>query len=172
MKYIIIVVVGALVIWGVIAFTANDSDTLVTNSPLASAQITQTQTFTPAPTLPVTTSSPKASPTVTAMPTKSATPVATVRPSPTATPASSETVTLRIKNFAYVPSVLTVKKGTKIEVVNEDAAGHTVTADNGSFDTSILGQNEKKTLTMNTVGTFGIHCLPHPSIKGTIVVTN
>lgn len=79
--------------------------------------------------------------------------------------------TIEIKNFAYAPGTLTVKAGEKVNVVNMDAAGHTVTADDGSFDTGILSQGEDGTFTAPTTpGTYTFHCTPHPSITGTLIV--
>ncbi len=82
----------------------------------------------------------------------------------------SGTVSVAIENFVYSPATLVVKKGTIIEVTNKDLSGHSLTADDGSFDTDILGKGQKKTLTMTAAGTFKVHCTPHPSITGTITV--
>ena len=84
---------------------------------------------------------------------------------------TQESQTIVIKNFAFNPPNITVKRGTKVIVRNEDLAGHSVSADDGSFDTSIIDQGGSATLTMNQSGSFGIHCLPHPGIKGVITVT-
>src|SRR6476469_3440706 len=39
-----------------------------------------------------------------------------------------------IKDFAFGPSTLEVAAGTTVTWTNQDSAGHTVTADDGSFD--------------------------------------
>ncbi len=79
-------------------------------------------------------------------------------------------VTVEIKDFKYNPAALTVKKGTVVTFINRDLAGHSATADDGSFDTGVLGQEKSKTVTFDKAGTFNFHCIPHPNIKGTITV--
>src|SRR5690348_1456503 len=64
------------------------------------------------------------------------TPVNTESPTPEAqtppaTP-SSTNVTVNIKNFAFNPSTLTIKTGTKVTWVNNDSIPHTVTSDSGN----------------------------------------
>jgi plastocyanin len=76
-----------------------------------------------------------------------------------------------ISNYTFGPQTLTVKKGTTITWVNKDLARHTVTADNGSFESPFFGQGEIYSRTFNEVGTFAYHCSPHPYMKATIVVT-
>src|SRR3990172_7721429 len=88
-----------------------------------------------------------------------------------ATPSGGETIqkeeeaiedaAVEIKDFAFSPATLTVKKGTTVTFTNRDIASHSVTADDGtSFETGLLGTNESGTVTFNTVGTFGYHCTP------------
>ena len=97
----------------------------------------------------------------------------TVPPETTAPAPVSHKVT--IKNFAYSPAAITVKKGDVVEFFQEDTIGHTVTADNSSanpgFASAGLSQGQKFTFTFNTVGTFGYHCNPHPSMTGKVIVT-
>lgn len=55
---------------------------------------------------------------------------------------------------------------------NLDSADHTVTADDGSFNSGPIGQNQTFNLTFNTPGTFTYHCSIHPGMKhATVVVT-
>ncbi|MBI4175034.1 cupredoxin domain-containing protein [Candidatus Berkelbacteria bacterium] len=82
------------------------------------------------------------------------------------------TVKLVIEDFAYTPPTLIVKKGTVVEATNRDVTGHTVTADDGSFDTKTISKDKTVSLTMDTVGTFAVHCTPHPQITGTITVVD
>lgn len=75
-----------------------------------------------------------------------------------------------IQNFAYSPSTITIKVGEAVTWTNKDAAGHSATADDKSFDTGVLAQGESETVTFSKAGTFTYFCTPHPNIKGTIVV--
>lgn len=84
--------------------------------------------------------------------------------------AAMEKVNVEIKNFAFGPKTITVKKGATVTFTNKDAVGHSATADGGGFDTGILGQNESGDVTFNKVGSFTYHCTPHPYMKATVVV--
>ncbi len=65
----------------------------------------------------------------------------------------------------------TVAPGGVIEVTNLDSAPHTLTADDGSFDTGNLGQNEVGAITAPTApGTYTFFCAIHPSMTGSITV--
>ena len=102
-------------------------------------------------------------------------------PSPTATPIESgqeqpspteavQQTSVEIKNFAFGPKTLTVKRGTTITFTNQDSVGHTATADNGNFGTEILTKGESESVTFDKAGTYTYHCTPHPYMKATIVV--
>lgn len=84
------------------------------------------------------------------------------------TPSSPNTV--QIKNFSFSPSTLTVKKGTTVTFTNSDSANHTVTADDGSFDTGNISSGTSQTITFSKTGNFSYHCSVHPTMKGTITV--
>jgi plastocyanin len=48
---------------------------------------------------------------------------------------------------------------------------HTITADNGSWDSGSLGKGQSFSQVFTQAGTFTYHCAVHPSMKGTVVVT-
>ena len=89
---------------------------------------------------------------------------------PEETAEKTEKNAVTIKGFAFNPETITVKKGTTVTWTNEDAAGHTATADDGTFDTGLIAKGESGSVTFDTVGTFSYHCTPHPNMKGTVVV--
>lgn len=79
-----------------------------------------------------------------------------------------------IKNFAFSPEKITVKKGTTVTWTNQDTIKHDVTPDNPSADfkaSELLAKGESYSFTFNTVGTFSYHCSPHPQMKATVEVT-
>lgn len=79
--------------------------------------------------------------------------------------------TVVIKNFAYGPATMTVAPGTKITVVNQDRAPHTVTAVNKSFDTGTIAGGQRGEMTAPTTpGTYPYICAMHPSMTGTLIV--
>lgn len=75
------------------------------------------------------------------------------------------------QKWGYKPSKLTVQVGDKVAFFNEGRIPHTATASNGAFDTGLARQNETRTITLRKPGTFRLYCVPHPWMKGTIVVT-
>lgn len=95
----------------------------------------------------------------------------------TAQEETAETVsadTVVIKDFAFGPSTLTVKKGTTVKWTNQDEDRHDITPDEASDDfqkSELLSKGESYEFTFNTLGTYAYHCTPHPYMKGTVVVT-
>lgn len=80
---------------------------------------------------------------------------------------------VKISNFSYSPTTLTIKKGTEVTWTNQDSAGHTVTSDSGSLlDSKVFGQGESFSFIFKESGTYAYHCAPHPQMKATIVVTD
>lgn len=86
----------------------------------------------------------------------------------TGTPATGSTVT--IDNFAFSPTTLTVSAGTTVTWVNNDTAAHTVTADDGSFDSGNLAPGDSFTHTFTSAGSISYHCNYHPNMVATVVV--
>lgn len=76
-----------------------------------------------------------------------------------------------IAGFAFDPDPLEVAAGTSVTVTNDDAAPHTWTADDGSFDSGQLGQGDTFEYVFDAAGEIAVHCEIHPTMKGTITVT-
>lgn len=93
--------------------------------------------------------------------------LATVSPSPVLAQAQAVTIV----NFAFQPATLEVPVGTTVTWTNQGTAPHTVTADDGSFDSGTLQPGGTFSMTFDTPGTFIYHCEIHPNMMGTIVVT-
>lgn len=75
-----------------------------------------------------------------------------------------------IQNMAFSPASLTVKVGDKVTWTNQDAVGHSATADDNSFDTGVIAQGQSGSTTFTKAGTYMYHCSVHPSMHGTIIV--
>jgi plastocyanin len=82
--------------------------------------------------------------------------------------------------FRFDPDELTVAAGTTLLVANVGGKPHTLTADDGSFDTGIIDPGaeggrfagKNASVTLNQAGTFKFHCEIHPAaMKGTVTVT-
>lgn len=96
-----------------------------------------------------------------------------VAPSPAetaATEAAGQVHIVEIVNFGFAPEKLTIKAGDHVKFINKDEVGHSATADDDSFDTGLLDQNKAQVVTFSQDGEFSYFCLPHPGMKGTIVV--
>ena len=57
---------------------------------------------------------------------------------------------------------------TPVAVTNDDGTVHTLTADDGSFDTGNLDGGAEKTITVAAPGTYAYHCDIHNYMTGTI----
>jgi plastocyanin len=62
-----------------------------------------------------------------------------------------------------------VKTGTKVTWTNMDSVTHTVTADQGAFNSPVPPGNSFS-FTFTKAGTYTYHCMIHPSMTATIVV--
>jgi amicyanin len=82
----------------------------------------------------------------------------------------SMTVSVAIRNFAFVPAEVRVAPGTRVVWTNEDAAKHNVVGDDGFWSGPLLAKGGSYEFTFPTKGTYGYYCSPHPFMKGTIVV--
>jgi LPXTG-motif cell wall-anchored protein len=87
---------------------------------------------------------------------------------PVARAAASQNVTIR--NFAFSPKSVTIDVGDTVTWTNEDSVKHSATAEDGSFDTGLLGNGRSGSNTFDEAGAFQYFCKPHPSMKGTITV--
>jgi plastocyanin len=76
-----------------------------------------------------------------------------------------------IVDFAFQPASLEVPAGTTVTWMNSGAATHTVSADNGAFDSGRLAPGTSFSQPFDTAGTFTYHCEIHPQMIGTIIVT-
>ena len=73
---------------------------------------------------------------------------------------------------AFDPKTVSVKVGQAVEWDWQDPSNsHTVTADNGSFDSGLCSQGTKFAFTFTTAGTFTYKCTIHAGMQGTVTVS-
>lgn len=89
-------------------------------------------------------------------------------PAPSGEAAKSEKVA--IVEFTYQPDPVVVQAGGKVIWQNEDAAPHTATADDESWDTGTIEQGKIGSETFKDPGTFAYYCEIHPTMRGTVEV--
>lgn len=70
----------------------------------------------------------------------------------------------------YEPAEVSVKVGQVVKWKNEGAEAHTVTAEDGSFDSGSMAPGAEFQFTFSKPGTFSYTCTPHPWAKGTVKV--
>ncbi|MFC5403657.1 plastocyanin/azurin family copper-binding protein [Cohnella soli] len=84
--------------------------------------------------------------------------------------ASEKVVIVEIKDFAFSPSEVTVRKGATVKFINRDDVKHTATSNDGIFDTGLLGKDVAEEVKFDKTGEYAYYCTPHPGMTGTIKV--
>jgi plastocyanin len=74
-----------------------------------------------------------------------------------------------MKNSIFSPSTLTFVAGGTVTWINDDNMVHTVTADNGSFNSGDMQPGATFSRTFKNPGTFTYHCVHHSGMTGTII---
>lgn len=88
--------------------------------------------------------------------------------------ASRETDEVTISDFAFGPKQISIKVGTTVTWTNQDSVEHNVKMENGSSDgpsSELLGKGESYSYTFKKAGVYSYLCTPHPTMKGTVTVT-
>jgi len=75
-----------------------------------------------------------------------------------------------IEDFYFEPADAAIQPGDTIMWVNEGNTPHTVTSDDGRFDSEVLNPGESFMFTFPESGTFSYHCEIHPSMTGSVSV--
>jgi len=77
---------------------------------------------------------------------------------------------VRIADFAFSPEQVEVDAGTELTWTNDDPAAHTVTADDGTFDSGTLDPGAEFAFAIDEPGTYRYACLIHPAMRATVRV--
>jgi plastocyanin len=77
---------------------------------------------------------------------------------------------INMLDFVFDPVTMTVPVGGSVTWVNQGAALHTATAEDGSFDSGFLATGESFTMAFESAGVYDYLCIIHPAMVGTIVV--
>ena len=80
-------------------------------------------------------------------------------------------VTVNIQDDAFDPATTSIAPGTTVTWVNNDDEAHTVTADDGLFDSGKLDPGDSYSVWFDGSGTVAYHCEPHPHMTGSIEVS-
>jgi plastocyanin len=82
-------------------------------------------------------------------------------------PASAQ---IKIDNFTFGPTSLTVTSGTTVTWINNDDVPHTVVSDDKVFRSKALDTDDKYSYTFTKPGTYNYFCSVHPKMTAKIVV--
>jgi len=85
-----------------------------------------------------------------------------------AVPANATRAELRTMTFA--PNRIEIPAGATVVWTNTDPLVHTITADDGSWDSGAIEPGKTWSHTFTQPGEFAFHCTPHPFMKGVLVV--
>ncbi|WP_259316495.1 cupredoxin domain-containing protein [Kitasatospora xanthocidica] len=94
-------------------------------------------------------------------------------PSPSAAPPSPSpfTGTVTIRDFSFEPADFTLGPGTAVTVTNTGTTAHTLTAQDGTFDTGPIAPGGSATLTAPTQpGGYSYLCTFHHFMRGILTV--
>jgi plastocyanin len=76
---------------------------------------------------------------------------------------------VRMENIAFVPTTLTVDRGTEVLFENKDVAPHTVTSQAAGIDSGTLGPGKSFRLVVNQP--LDYVCTIHPSMTAKILLS-
>ena len=89
----------------------------------------------------------------------------------TSTTKADEAPNVVAKDFEFTLAKGTVKAGSEVYFQNDGPSIHTMTADDGSFDTGHVDAGKKAEVEApKTAGTYSFHCEIHPSMTATLTV--
>ena len=89
---------------------------------------------------------------------------------PAVTAQDGDAVEVQVVDFAFEPASVTVSVGTTVTWTNAGSRPHTVTAEDGAFDSGRLDPGETFSFTFEEPGTFGYFCGFHPEMQGEVAV--
>ena len=83
------------------------------------------------------------------------------------------TAIVAIRGFAFQPEVVRVKAGTTVTWINCETEGvdaHTSTSNTALWQSPFLEPGATYSHTFGAAGSFDYHCVPHPFMRGIVVV--
>ena len=77
---------------------------------------------------------------------------------------------VQIRNLRFSPGELVVAPGDTVVWVNKDLIPHTITADDRSWDSERLNQNDRWEIVVHEGMRGTYFCLYHPSMTGRLII--
>jgi plastocyanin len=79
--------------------------------------------------------------------------------------------TIAAVDFDFPVDEVTVASGEPLTFENRGDASHTLTADDGRFDSGVVAPGETFTVTLDGPREIAVHCDIHPTMTATVIVT-
>jgi len=79
---------------------------------------------------------------------------------------SAAEITITIGDSTFSPKNVTINPGDTVKWVNNSSLSHTVTSDNGSFDSGTIAAGQTFSALFNAPGNYAYHCKFHGGIGG------
>ena len=83
---------------------------------------------------------------------------------------SGDVVEVMMKDIQFVPQSVTVSAGQTVRWTNEDDVAHDADAQDGQFESELIGKGETVEWKAEGSGTIDYICSVHPNMTGTITV--
>lgn len=83
---------------------------------------------------------------------------------------SVATADVKIDNFNFGPTTITVPVGATVTWTNHDDIPHTVVSTEGVFKSKVRDTDEQFSYTFSKAGTYPYYCSLHPKMTGQVVV--
>jgi plastocyanin len=78
---------------------------------------------------------------------------------------------VQVADFAFTPEDLEVASGTEVTWTNDDPTAHTVTAEDGAFDSGTMDPGAGFAYRFDEPGAYPYACSIHPTMRATVRVT-
>jgi len=83
---------------------------------------------------------------------------------------AASTAEVKIDNFVFGPTSITVPVGTTVTWINRDDIPHTVVSTEKVFKSKVLDTDEKFSYTFTKAGEYPYFCSIHPKMTGKVIV--
>lgn len=76
-----------------------------------------------------------------------------------------------IEDFTFAPDPIEVRAGEAVRIANVDGVEHTLSADDGAFDSGIIDRSGVASIVAPDAGSYAFTCQIHASMTGTLVAS-
>ncbi|MDQ2669286.1 MAG: cupredoxin family copper-binding protein, partial [Gemmatimonadota bacterium] len=81
-----------------------------------------------------------------------------------------DTVRVVIRDVAFKSPIVRIRPGQTVVWINDDPLPHTVTSDDGVWDSGLLAEDAVFARRFDETGEYRYHCTPHPQMQARVVV--